>query len=259
MAKTPELKLMPEAERRQLIRELNQMWRSIPKHARAKARQLGGGPPGEGQQFRVAQVQEDACFLDYNPGVSLRVSLIDEAINGEDAKRLKVQVQCDGRVWQNNDFVYTRRFRSAKHLNQWLAAIEKHVRLHLSERLWDACFFTWDEAIAKASSEHGVRKVDLTALAKTHLKDMRKDKSKALQIKRGAKKGSKQSKVYLSKRQVEIDLPKFIRENGEDTTRKQAATRLRLNNERALDRALAPHGGWRKLKLEAMMKRKKGH
>lgn len=255
MKKTPELEFMAEPERRQLISELRQMWRSIPKHARANARRLGGGPPGKRQQFRVAVVQEDACFLDYNPGVSLRASLIDEAINGEDAKRLKVQVQSDGRVWQNNDFVYTRRFRSPKHLNQWLVAIEKHVRLHLSERLWDTCFFIWDEAIAKASSEHGVRKVDLTALAKTHLKDMRKDKSKALQIKPGAKKGSKHSKVHLSRKQVEIDLPKFIRDNGEETTRKEAAERFGLNNEKALDRALAQHGkGWRKLKLRATMK-----
>lgn len=41
MPKTPEFKLIDEAERRQLIRELKEMWRTIPKHVRARARQLG--------------------------------------------------------------------------------------------------------------------------------------------------------------------------------------------------------------------------
>ena len=55
----------------------------------------------------------------------------------------------------------------------------------------------------------------------------------ALSIKRGAKKGSKQSKVHLSKRQVE----KFIQEKVEETKRKEAVKRFGLTNERALDRA----------------------
>jgi hypothetical protein len=237
------------------------MWSTVPPHALARARELAGVQSGKEHEFRIALVKEEdgTCFTSHDVPVNLRVWLADGMVKEEKAKLLKLQLQCGDRAWQMDDGVYAKRFQSNEQLTEWLSSIEKHVRLHLSERLWDACFFTWDEAIAKASSEHGVRKVDLTALAKTHLKDMRKDKSKALQIKRGAKKGSKQSKVYLSKRQVEFDLPNFIRENGEDTTRKQAATRLRLNNERALDRALAPYGGWRKLKLEAMMKRKKGH
>jgi len=260
MAKTPKFELMAEPERRKLLRELRQMWRTVPKHARARARQLAGWQHGKNTQFRLAVVHEDASFIDYAPGVRFRVSLIDDVVNGEDAKRVRVQVQCDGRAWEINDSVYARRFRNIEQLNKWVASIEKHLRLHLSQRLFDACFFTWDEAIAKASNDHGVREVDVTALALAHINDLRRDKSKALSIPRGRRKGSKQSKVYLSKRQVEVNLPAFIRENGDDTTRKEAAKRFGLTNEKALDRALAQHGKrWRKLKAEAMTKIKKGH
>lgn len=203
-------------------------------------------------------MQEDACFIDYKPEVRLSASVVDDVVNEQDAKRLRVQIHCDGRLWQINDSTYAWRFQNAEHLNKWLGSIEEHVRLHLSERLLDTCFFIWDEAVAKASHDHEVRKIDLTALADAHAKELRRDKSKALSIPLGRRKGSKQSKGYLSKRQVEFDLPKFIRENGEDTTRKQAAERFGLNNEKALDRALAPHGKrWRKLKVEAMLERKK--
>jgi hypothetical protein len=176
-------------------------------------------------------------------------------VNGEDAKLLKVQLQCGERAWQIEDGIYAKRFQSSEHLNDWLTSIEKHVFVHLLERLRDTCIYVWDEAVAKASGDHGVRTIDLTALANAHIKELRNEKSKALSIKRGAKKGSKQSKVRLSKRQVE----KFIQENGEDTTRKEAVERFGLTNEKALDRAIGSYGGWRKLKVEAMMKIKKGH
>lgn len=261
MKKTPGYKLVTPAERRRLRRELKQMWGTVPPQALARARELAGVQPGKEHEFRIALVkeQEGTHFIDYRVGISLRVGLVDDVVNGEKAKLLKVQLQCGERAWQVNDGIYAKRFQNNEQLNNWLAAIQKHVLLHLSDSLRDTCIYVWDEAVAKASDDHGVRRIDLTALAKVHIEELKHDKSKALSIKPGAKKGSKQSKVYLSRRQVEIDLPKFIRENGEDTTRKEAAELFGLTNAKALDRALAPYGkGWRKLKVEAMMKTKKG-
>ena len=237
------------------------MWGTVPPQALAKARELAGVEPGKEHEFRVALVkeQEGTHFIDYSLPVNLRVWLVDGVVKGQKAKLLKLQLNCGDRAWQIKDSVYAKRFQSSEQLNKWLAAIERHVAVHLLQRLRDTCIYTWDEALAKASDDHGVRPIDLTALANAQIKELRQDKSKALAIKRGAKKGSKQSKVHLSKRQVEIDLPDFIRKNGEDTTRKEAVERFGLTNERALDRALAPYGGWRKLKVEAMMKIKKGH
>jgi hypothetical protein len=262
MKRMPGYKLVTPVERRRLRRELEQMWDTVPPQALAKARELAGVQPGKEHEFRIAVVkdQEGTCFIDYRVPINLRVWLVDGMVKGEKAKLLKVQLQCGERAWQINDGVYAKRFQSNEQLNDWLAAIQKYVLLHLLERLRDTCIYVWDEAVAKASDDHGVRTIDLTALAEAHVKELRREKSRALTIRRGAKKGSKHSKVYLSKRQVEVDLPKFIRENGEDTTRKEAAERFGLTNEKALDRALAPHGKrWRKLKVEAMMKTKKGH
>jgi hypothetical protein len=261
MTKMKGLKLITGAEKRRLRRELKQMWSTVPPHALARARELAGVQPGKEHEFRVAAVrdQTDSYFFDYDVDVSFRAGLVDDEVNGEPAKLLRVQLLCDGRVWQIKDWIYANRFRSNEQLNQWLASIEKHLLLHLLERLRDTCILTWDEAVAKASAEHGVRQIDLTALAEAHVRELRREKSKALSIKRGAKKGSKQSKARLSKRQVEVDLPKFIRENGEETTRKQAAERFGLNNEKAFDRALAKHGkNWRRLRVEAIMEKKKG-
>lgn len=261
MAKTRGFKRLTQAETRRLHRELKQSWRTVPPHALARARELAGVQAGKEHEFRVALVkeQEGEQFIDYQLPVNLLVWLVDGMVKGQKGKLLKVQLNCGERAWQINDGVYAKRFQSSEQLNKWLAAIDKYVVLHLQERLRDTCIYIWTEAVAKASDDHGVRRIDLTALANAQIKELRQDKSKALAIKRGAKKGSKQSKVRLSKRQIEIDLPNFIRENGEDTTRLAAVKRFGLTNERALDRALAPYGGWRKLKVEAMMKIKKGH
>lgn len=261
MKKTPGYELLKPAERRRLRRELEQMWRSVPPQKLDRARELAGVQPGKEREFRIALVKEekDTYFIDCGVPINLRVWLADGVVKGEKAKLLNVQLQCGERAWQIKDGVYAKRFQSNEQFNKWLAAIENHVVLHLLERLRDTCIYVWDEAIAKASDDHGVRKIDLTALADAYAKELRRDKSKALSIPRGRRKGSKQSKVHLSKSQVEVDLPRFIRENGEDTTRKQAARRFGLTNEKALDRALAPYGGWRKVKDEAIMKIKKGH
>ena len=262
MRKISGFKLITGTERRRLRRELKQMWRSVPPHALARARELAGVEAGKEHEFHVALVreQEDTCFINYGLGVNLRAGLTDGLVNGEAAKLLSVQLQCGERAWQIKDGIYAKRFQSSKQLNEWLASIEKHVLLHLLQRLRDTCIHVWDEALAKASLDQGVRTIDLTALAKAHIAELKDEKRNALSITPGAKKGSKHSKVRLSRKQVEIDLPKFIRENGEDTTRKEAAKRFGMPNEKALDRELAKHGKrWRKLKLEATMKIKKGH
>jgi len=262
MTKTRRFKRLTQSETERLRREVEQMWSTVPPHALARARELAGVQPGKEHEFRIALVreQEDICFLKCSGGVNLRAGLADGLVKGEKAKLLNLQLQCGDRAWQINNGIYANRFQSSEHLRKFLASIEKHVQLYLLERLRDTCIYVWDEAVAKASDDHGLRKIDLTEFADAQIKELRKDKSKALSIRRGAKTGSKQSKARLSKRQVEIDLPKFIRENGEDTTRKRAAQRFGLANDKALDRALAQHGkGWRKLKVEAMMETKKGH
>lgn len=262
MKKIPGYKLVTPAERRRLRSELEQMWSTVPPQALAKARELAGVQPGKEHEFGVALVkeQEGTYLMGHDVPINFRVWLIDNAVNDENAKLLRVQLLCGDRAWQIDDGVYAKRFQSNEQLTEWLSSIEKHVGLHLLERLRDTCIYVWDEAVAKASDDHGVRTIDLTALANAHIREIRKDKSKALSIQRGAKRGSKHSKVHLSKKQVKFDLPDFIRENGEETTRKQAAQRFGLNNEKALDRALAQHGKrWRKLKDEATMKIKKGY
>lgn len=261
MKKTPGYKLLNPAERRRLSRELKQMWRTVPPEFLARARELAGVQPGKEHEFRTALVKEEegAYFMGHEVPINVRVRLVDGVVKGQSAKLLKVLLNCGERAWQIEDGVYAKRFQSSDHLQKFLASVENHVQLHLLERLRDTCIHVWNEAVAKASNEHGVRKIDLTALADAYAKELRRDKSKALSIPRGRRKGSKQSKVRLSKRHVEVDLLQFIRDNGSDTTRKQAAAWLRLNNEKALDRALAPYGGWRKLKAEAIGKIKKEH
>jgi hypothetical protein len=261
MTKGSGLKSLTGAEKKRLRRELEQMWDIVPPQELARARELAGVQTGKEHEFRTAVVkaQEGTIFSDYRTEINLRVWLVDGEVKGEAAKLLTVQLQCGERAWQIDDGIYAKRFQSSEHLQKFLASIEEYVQLHLLESLRDTCIYVWDEAIAKASHDHEVRKIDLTALADAHARELRRDKSKALSIPLGRKKGSKQSKVRLSKRHVEVDLLKFIQDNGGDITRKQAAEWLRLNNEKALDRALAPYGGWRKVKDEAMMKIKKEH
>ena len=257
MKKEPEYKLVSSAEKRRLRRELKQMWSTVPPHALARARELAGVQPGKEHEFRTALVKEEegTYFMGYDVPINFRVWLVDDVVKGQRAKLFKVQLNCGERARQINDGIYAKRFKSSDQLQKFLASVEKHVLLHLLESLRDTCIHVWNEAVAKASHDHGVRKLDLTALADAYAKELRRDKSKALSIPLGRPKGSKQSKVRLSKRQVE----KFIQENGEDTTRKEAVKRFGLTNQRALDRALAPYGGWRKVKVEAIMKIKKGH
>jgi hypothetical protein len=253
---------MSEAEKRQLQHELKQMWDIVPPQELARARELAGVQTGKEHEFRIAAAkgQERNDFLDDSFAVRLRAELLDDVLNEQAAKQLNVQLQCGERQWQIRDGIYAHRFRSTQQLNNWLASIHEYYVLHLIERIRDTCLSVWDEALAKASNDHGVRKIDLTALREAQIKELRADKSKALSIKRGAKTGSKQSKHSLSKRQVDIDLPQYIRENGDETTRKEAAKRFGFSNEKAFDRALAQRGKrWRKLKDEAMMKIKKGH
>lgn len=261
MTKIPGFKLITGNEKRRLRRELKQMWSTVPPHALERARQLAGVQPGKKHQFRIAAVQEQESnnFLDYSFAVGLRAELLDDLLNGQAAKQLNVQLQCGERQRRVRDLIYANRFRSTDQMNKWLASIHEYHLLHLAERLQDTCFTIWDEALAKASADHGVRKINLTALREAQIKELRADKREALSIKRGAKTGSKHSKHSLTKTQVEFDLPRFIRENGEDTTRKQAAERFGFPNEKGFDRALARWGkNWRTLKVEAMMQTKKG-
>lgn len=260
MAKTRGFKRLTQVETERLHREVEQMWSNVPPHALARARELAGVEAGKEHEFRVALVreQEDMCFFKGGSGVNLRAGLADGLVKGETAKLLNLQLQWGERAWQINNGIYANRFQSSEHLRKFLASIEKYVQLHLLESLRDTCIHVWNDALAKASHDHGVREIDLTALADAQAKELRRDKSKALSIPRGRRKGSKQSKARLTKRQVDVDLPVFIRENGEDTTRKEAAKRFGFTNEKAFDRALAQHGKrWRKLKVEAMMETKK--
>jgi hypothetical protein len=251
-------KLITGSEKRRLRRELKQMWSTVPPHALPRARELAGVQAGKEHEFRVTlvKVHEETYFMGFHLGVNLCAGLVDDEVNGEEAKLLRVQLQCDGREWQIKDGIYAKRFQSSEQLNMWLASIEKYLSVHLSQRLLDACFFVWDEAVAKASDDHGVRKIDLTALAEAHLKDLRRDKTKALAIKRGAKKGSKQSKVKISPQRLRAELPIVIRELG-DPTREQAAKRFGLKNGKALYRLLRSCGDerrWNQIKADAWAK-----
>jgi len=258
MKKIPGYKLVTPAERRQLRSELEQMWSTVPPQELAKARELAGVQPGKEHEFRIALVKEEegTQFIDSRVPINLRVWLTHGIVNGEDAKLLKVQLQCGERAWQIDDGVYAKRFQSSEHLNDWLTSIEKHVFVHLLERLRDTCIYVWDEAVAKASGDHGVRKIDLTALAKSHIEELKSEKRNALSITPGAKKGSKHSKVKISAQRLRVDLPKVIRELG-DPTRDQAAKRLGLKNGKALYRFLRGYGDkrrWTRIKTDAWAK-----
>src|SRR5688500_11458718 len=102
MTKGSGLKSLTGAEKRRLRRELKQMWSTVPPHALAKARKLARVQPGKEHQFRTAFVkaQEGKNISDYRTEINLRVWLVDGEVKGEDAKLLKVQLQCGERAWQ---------------------------------------------------------------------------------------------------------------------------------------------------------------
>jgi hypothetical protein len=166
MKKTPGYKLVTPAERQRLRHELEQMWSTVPPHALAKARELAGVEAGKEHEFSVALVreQEDTCLLNYGAPINLRVGMVDDAVNGQKAKLLNVQLICGERAWQIKDGVYAKRFQSSEHLKTFLASIEKKAAF-ASPRHCELMMRQCDSQLFPAC--HGVGVSRLTSLIKS--------------------------------------------------------------------------------------------
>jgi hypothetical protein len=132
-----------------------------------------------------------------------------------------------------------------------MAEVTNRAEQRFSEILGPAIEKTIQLLAHQALFEAGIKfRGDATQMVKLLTSADRRQLSKELGVKRGARKGVKQPRLRFNRETVEVDLPRKIRElrrhADKDPTRLEAARALGLPNAKALDRLKERFGDTRK-------------
>lgn len=250
MKKRPGYKVLTPAERRRLLRELEQMWSTVPPQALARARELAGVETGKEHEFRVAFVREsygiglksearpqaNVIVPDSTPRseITMRIELGECVTEGIPHKRLWVRVSCDGAIGQLHEDQPVTAFRDDEHAIRWAQDAIQYVNVYLPERLRTLALLTVREAIAKSSEAHGIAEIDWKILAKSHGDRVAKTIKQAHAVRTGREGVFKTKQQYLN---FLAEAARTCKARGERLTQEWVAEfgSAKFSTERAID------------------------